>query len=193
MSLPAGERPGEAPGDLMGRCRDELAAWSAPNDLQAGLREAFLTHADAHPDGWSRDCPGAHLTASSMIIAPAGDRVLLVLHRRLGRWLQTGGHLEAGDHDLLHGALREAREESGLSALRPLPGIAQLDRHEVPCGLVRPTFHLDVRYVLLADPGERPTVSDESEDVRWFSVDALPEVDDSVTTLVRAARQRLRS
>lgn len=173
-------------------CRAELAAWMPPDELQAGLRTAFLDHARAHGDAWSRDHPGAHLTASSLVIAPDGGHVLLVLHRRLGRWLQTGGHIEPTDADLPAAALREAREESGLASLRLVPGIAQLDRHAVPCGPVRPAYHLDVQYAILGDPAQTPTVSDESEQVRWFAVDALPEVDDSVRSLVSAVRNRIR-
>jgi len=117
--------------------------------------------------------------------------VLLTLHARIGRWLQTGGHIEATDASLHHAALREAEEESGLTHLdldrRPL----LLSRHIVPCGTVRPTFHLDVQYLVTVPTAAQPRLSVESADLQWFAVDSLPEVDDSVRALVEAAAGRL--
>lgn len=171
--------------------RQVLTGWSAPDPGQDQLRRICLDHLDRNPDGWSRSCAGQHLTASTMIISPAGDQVLLTLHRKIGRWLQTGGHIEPDDHDLRRAALREATEESGLPAVA-LGEVLLLSRHAVVCGPVRPTFHLDVQFLAVADPALPAVVSDESAEVRWFGVDALPDVDDSVRRLVRAARSSLR-
>lgn len=126
-----------------------------------------------------------------MIYSADSARVLLVLHRKIGRWLQTGGHLEIEDVSCSAAALREASEESGLRRLELLEGPVWLSRHEVPCGSVRPTFHLDIQYVAVADVGEQPMVSDESDDVRWFATDELPDVDASVLALIAAAQRRL--
>jgi len=117
--------------------------------------------------------------------------VLLTLHSRIGRWLQTGGHIEAIDSTLEAAAVREAREESGLFDLELEPNPLLLSKHEVPCGTVRPTYHLDVQYLVIANQMASPQVGDESLDVRWFAHDQLPEVDDSVVALVRAAGVRL--
>jgi 8-oxo-dGTP pyrophosphatase MutT (NUDIX family) len=142
-------------------------------------------------DGWSRACVGAHLTASSLICAAVEGMVLLTLHARLGKWLQTGGHIESTDPTMEAAAEREAREESGLADLRLEPSPLLLSKHEVPCGPTRPTYHLDVQYLVLANHWS-PDVGEESLDVRWFVHDQLPEVDDSVVALVRAAGVRLR-
>jgi 8-oxo-dGTP pyrophosphatase MutT (NUDIX family) len=117
--------------------------------------------------------------------------VLLTLHARLGRWLQTGGHIESTDLTLEAAAAREAREESGLEDLSLKPSPLLLSKHEVPCGTVRPTYHLDVQYLVLAHQLLSPHFGDESLAVRWFAHDQLPEVDDSVRALVRAAGVRL--
>lgn len=168
-----------------------MRTWVAPDPEQRGLRNDYLAHLRAQPDGWSRACPGAHLTASSLICYPADQSLLLTLHARIGRWLQTGGHLEAGDVDLEAAALREATEESGLAGLRLDPTPLLLSRHEVVCGPVRPTYHLDVQYLVRADSASTPTFGAESHDVQWFPLSHLPDVDDSVLALVAAASARL--
>lgn len=177
--------------DLHAACVKTLDSWPAPDSPQEALRLDYLDHLRRRSDGWSRTCPGAHLTASSLICAPRDGRVLLTLHARLGRWLQTGGHLDATDTTLEAAALREATEESGLEDLALDPTPLTLSRHEVPCGPSRPTFHLDVQYLVRAAATAPPAVSGESLDVRWFDVGALPEVDDSVRALVAAAVLRL--
>jgi len=116
--------------------------------------------------------------------------VLLTLHARIGRWLQTGGHLQESDATLAAGALREAREESGLAALELRGAPLLLSRHEVRCG-GEATQHLDVQYLVLSPAASPPTVSEESADVRWFGRHALPPVDASVQDLVAAAATRL--
>lgn len=175
---------------LTGSCVAVLRDWDAPSVEQEQLRLDYLEHLRTRERGWARACVGAHLTASSLVCAPDGQ-VLLTLHARLGRWLQTGGHLEPADASLESAALREADEESGLDRLTLDPVPLLLSRHAVPCGPVRPTYHLDVQYLVRSPDAHPPRISDESSDLRWFAPDALPEVDDSVLALVAAARTRL--
>ena len=177
---------------LLDSCRQTLQGWTAPTADQDRLRRRYLDHLFDHPDGWSRSCRGAHLTASSLICAADGQ-VLLTLHRRIGRWLQTGGHLEATDASVEDAAFREAVEESGIDDLDldldhdPL----LLSEHEVPCGIVRPTFHLDIQFLIRSKSAMAPVVGAESLAVRWFRHDQLPEVDASVSALVQRAANRL--
>jgi len=181
---------GEVPG-LYESCVETLRGWRPPGAGQDQLRSAYLDHLARHPDGWSRGCSGAHLTASSLICLPHRGLVLLTLHARIGRWLQTGGHIEATDSGLLAAALREAGEESGLVGLTVDPTPLLLSKHEVECGTVRPTYHLDVQFLVVASEAIPPTVGPESLDLRWFDHDKLPTTDDSVRDLVAAAASRL--
>ncbi|MEU1704929.1 NUDIX hydrolase [Streptomyces sp. NPDC005706] len=157
---------------------------------QADLRQAYLDHLAAHPDGMWKACGDGHLTASALVIDPERDRVLLTLHRKLRMWLQMGGHCEPGDATLRDAALREATEESGIAGLSLVPGgPVRLDRHPIPppCHC-----HFDVQYAVLAPPGAVQEISDESLDLRWFGYDEVAGVaDESVVRLLEAARARL--
>ncbi|MFF9775469.1 NUDIX hydrolase [Streptomyces sp. NPDC013978] len=155
---------------------------------QAELRQAYLDHLAAHPDGMWKACGAGHITASGLVIDPERGRVLLTLHRKLRMWLQMGGHCEPGDSTLADSALREATEESGIAGLSLLPGgPVRLDRHHTPCA-----WHLDVQYAALAPVDAVEAISDESLDLRWFAYDEVPTVaDESVVRLLEATRARL--
>lgn len=169
-----------------------LRGWTAPDDDQEALRQAYVQHLDEHDDATYRSCRPDHLTASVLVVSDDLDAVLLTLHHRIGRWLQTGGHCEPGDETLASAALREGREESGIGQLQIIGDPVLLSHHQVSCGPVRPAHHLDVQYVATAPAGAEPVVSEESTDVRWFGADDLPAgTDDSVRVLVRHAVRRL--
>jgi 8-oxo-dGTP pyrophosphatase MutT (NUDIX family) len=172
---------------------DVLSRWSAPDGEQERLRQVYLQHVERHPDALRRDCHPDHLTASALILSSDGEKVLLTLHRRIGRWLQTGGHCEPDDTTLVGAARREGHEESGIADLVVDDVPVLLSLHEVPsCGPVRPSHHLDVQYLAVAPPDAREVISDESEDLAWFALDDLPDVDQSVRDLIAAATRRLR-
>ena len=166
--------------------RSLLAAWTCAEPGQDGLRRDYVAFLDEHPDATSRACVDGHLTASAIVVSADGSRVLLTLHPKFDRWLQMGGHCEPGDPSLRDAAAREAREESGIEGLVLSTYPARLDRHRVGCH--GGSWHLDVQYVAHAPVGAVPAISEESLDLRWWPVDALPEdSDDSVRRLVAAA------
>ncbi|MEV6646095.1 NUDIX hydrolase [Amycolatopsis sp. NPDC051371] len=164
-----------------------LTSWTAPDRGQDALRHSFLGYLAAREDSCQRSCAAGHLTASAMVLDHTGTRVLLTLHPRVGRWLQLGGHCEPSDGSLLEAALREATEESGIDGLRIGSAPVHLDVHPVTCSLGVPTRHFDVRYAVHAPPGAEPVRSDESDDLRWWPVDALPEGSEDLADLVKAA------
>lgn len=181
-----------------------------------GVLEELAIHAREHPeDGavlarfralledttapFSREQfrPG-HLTCSACVLGGGGAHVLLLHHVRLDRWLQPGGHVEPGDGTPLAGALRELREESGLSVLAPLAGsggsaLVDLDIHEIPARGAEPDhLHFDLRYAFAVRGNPSLVRSEESTALRWISVAHLGELTDeeSVTRLVARARAR---
>jgi 8-oxo-dGTP pyrophosphatase MutT (NUDIX family) len=169
-----------------------LAGWQAPDARQEQLRREYVAHLDAHADGLLRTCLPDHVTASTLVLSPDGDQVLLTLHAKAGAWFQLGGHTEATDTTLAGAALREAREESGIDGLEVDLEPVQLDRHEVPfCGGRSGTRHLDVRFLAVAAPGTAHAVSEESVDVRWWPADRLPSDEPSLRELVDLGRDRL--
>ncbi|MGP3970320.1 NUDIX hydrolase [Streptomyces sp. 6N223] len=173
---------------LHGDASRVLAGWEAPDAEQDALRRVYAAHLSAHPDGVWRACEAGHITASALVVDPDGGRVLLTLHHRIRRWLQTGGHCEPSDPTLAAAALREAGEESGIGGLRLLgPAPVGLDRHDTPCAT-----HLDVQYAVIAPPGARAVVSEESLDLRWFGFDEVAGVaDPSVVRLLDRTRALL--
>jgi 8-oxo-dGTP pyrophosphatase MutT (NUDIX family) len=162
-----------------------LEGWHAPDAGQEQLREEYLAHLAAHPDGMWKPCKDGHITGSALILDASRQRVLLTLHAKLKLWLQTGGHCEPEDTELAGAALREGAEESGIEGLRLLvPEPVQLDRHLVPCA-----YHLDVQYAVVAPEGAVESISDESLALRWFTFDEVDEVaDGSVRGLLARTR-----
>jgi 8-oxo-dGTP pyrophosphatase MutT (NUDIX family) len=154
-----------------------LSAWQPSSRGQRSLREAFLGFLAARPDACARSCEPGHITASSLVLSASGREVLLTLHPRVGAWLQLGGHCEPTDATLAGAALREAREESGIASLTIEPVPVHVDVHPITCSLGVPTRHFDVRFVVHAPPGATHVRSDESLDLRWWPLDALPDPD----------------
>ncbi|MGW3626129.1 NUDIX hydrolase [Streptomyces sp. NPDC000880] len=150
---------------------------------QEELRQRYLDHLAAHPDGMWKACEAGHITASALVVDPERGRVLLTLHKKLGMWLQMGGHCEPGDATLADAAMREASEESGIRGLTLLPGgPVRLDRHAIPAPC---HWHLDVQYAAMAPAGAVEEISEESLDLRWFAYDEVGDVaDESVVRLL---------
>lgn len=130
-----------------------------------------------------------HLTASAFIV-DACDRVLLTHHPKYHQWQQLGGHLEVGDATLAEAAKREALEESGLVDLAMVGDPVQLTALPVACPGPG-SWHFDVRYAF-ASSSTAYTVSDESLDLRWFSLGDIPTREEALVVGARRAVQAVR-
>jgi 8-oxo-dGTP pyrophosphatase MutT (NUDIX family) len=158
----------------------------------------MIDFVQTHEDCFERSCEEGHVTGSAWILSPDHRRVLLTHHRKLGRWLQLGGHAD-GDADPLRVALREAREESGLQGLRPLPDEPDpvpldVDIHAIPQrGSEAAHLHFDVRFLLEAVSGEEFLASEESHALQWVERELLDEFvgEESQLRMERRARELL--
>jgi len=169
-----------------------LRGWTPPSEQQALLRDRFVAHLEARPDGLERGCHPDHLTASTLVVSPDAREVLLTLHAKAGEWFQFGGHCESGDETLLDAARREATEESGVADLVLDPVPLRLDEHAVPfCGDSGEVHHLDVWFLAVVPAGAGHAASEESLDVRWWPADDLPGRDGAWDGPLDLARQRL--
>ena len=167
--------------------RSVLEGWSHLEPEQLALRDQYLDFLDAHPDALSRECGVGHVTASALVMDDDRSRVLLTLHPKVGRWLQLGGHCEVGDATFRDAVLRETIEESGIQDAQVSATPLRLDRHPVPCG-GRMSEHLDVEFLALVPVDATAVMSDESDDLRWFSIDDLPRgLDDAVRRMIDTA------
>lgn len=128
-----------------------------------------LEFIEREPRCFERSCQEGHLTGSCWLENWDGSAALLTHHKKLGMWLQLGGHAD-GDSNLLNVAIREATEESGLSGIYPLQnGIFDLGVHWIPSWKNIPAHvHYDVRFLLKAPTRSDFIVSNESNDLRWL-------------------------
>ena len=141
-----------------------------------------------HADCLLRSCVPGHLTGSAWIVNADRTRTLLTHHHKLDKWLQLGGHAD-GDGDLLGVALREAREESGLTRLRPVSAeIFDCDRHLIPARGSEPEhYHYDLRFMIEADADEPLVITNESKDLAWIEVARVTSLnpEESMARMVR--------
>lgn len=157
------------------RLRDDLARWRPASQAQRALASDYVNFIDERgPTALTRG--GAeHLTASMFVFSADLSQVLLCFHRKAQFWVQVGGHIEEGDIAVADAALREAREETGLTSIHLLRhGPVDVHRHGLAAAFGACRVHRDVGFAAVADPSEPLVVSKESESLGWFSVDALP-------------------
>lgn len=148
---------------------------------QAMTRQT-IAFVQENPACFERSLLTGHITGSAWILSPDRQQVLLIHHRKLDRWLQPGGHAD-GDSDVAAVALREAREETGLTSLKLLSdAIFDVDIHEIPARADVPAhLHYDIRFLLEADPYEPFGFSDEIKNIQWFLLEMAKGVSDSVS------------
>lgn len=170
-----------------------LWAHVAADAVEAGHRARMLALLEAREAAFRRTHFGpGHFTASAFVLSPDGRSILLILHAKLGRWLQPGGHLEPGDANVEAAARREVFEETGLSDVDlddRWPDLFDLDIHAIP---PHPKSgepgheHFDLR-VLLRARSVDVSIGDGVKDTRWVPLVEVPrvETDESVMRAVR--------
>jgi 8-oxo-dGTP pyrophosphatase MutT (NUDIX family) len=155
--------------------------------------DTFLEQLNRLDRPFAEDGDSIHVTSSAIVVGARG--VILHKHKRLGIWIQPGGHIDE-DERPEDAALREVREETGLTTTHfsGNPTIVHVDVHAAPKGHT----HLDLRYLLRGPDADPEPPEGESPDVAWFSLeDALVMADvglagllTALPTILRTARLR---
>ena len=170
-----------------------VRVFSDPSDGAAlKSRELILMLLEFTPAPFSRAqfTPG-HITCTGLVLAPDNQRLLLVHHRRLGRWLLPGGHVEPDDREIWDAARREVIEETAAILLPDsTPHLAGLDVHGIPAGKGEPYhLHHDILFSFRAST-DRTELSPESRALAWCSPAAFDRY--SVPENIRLAYARVR-
>ena len=161
---------------------EELARHLPADALEAAHLRRILDFVGRHSDPFDRGIAEGHITGSAVVVSERGDRVLLLHHRKLQRWLQPGGHADPRETSGEAVALREAHEETGIAglALHPrAPRPFDVDVHAIPAFGAEPAHaHLDLRYLVVAPAADAIARSAaEASDARWFEWDELAALD----------------
>ena len=158
---------------------ERLEAHRPVDEREAADLERMKRAAARVPPPLTRKDFPEHFTASAVVVSTDGREVCLVLHAKLHRWLQPGGHCEPGDADIAQSALREAREETGLQ-LERVGGLLDVDAHVIPARKDEPEHtHLDLRFLVRQVGGELKHDPNESHGAKWLSWDeALAHADE---------------
>lgn len=155
----------------------QIEAYQPWNEQESADREVLLARMRRGEELYTRANPDAHLTASAWVVSPDRKQVLMAYHNLYGSWAWLGGHAD-GQQDLLAAAIREVQEESGLTEVYPVtPDIFSLeiltvDGHEKHGRYVSSHLHLNVTYLLEADPTLPVRCKpDENSRVGWFGLE----------------------
>ena len=173
------------PAALRSSVRLAVAGRVPIDDAERACIDEFLDRFDALADPFDQASDPVHVTGSAIVIGPRG--VVLLQHKRLGFWLQPGGHIDAGESPS-QAALREAREETGLD-VRFVCGEPRLVHVDVHAG-GRGHTHLDLRYLVDGGSADPTPPADESQEIGWFDWDAAIDRagDDRLKACLRSLR-----
>jgi 8-oxo-dGTP pyrophosphatase MutT (NUDIX family) len=166
--------------------REQLSGYRAQDAAEAGYvtRMLELSRAAAACQR-SHFAPG-HFTASAFVLSPDRRDVILIHHKKLGIWVQPGGHVETTDDDLIGAARREVGEEVGLGELDPFrndAGLFDVDIHPIPARKLEPAHeHFDVRFAFVARTRDFSR-TEEVADVRWVPLGDVATVTRDVSVL----------
>lgn len=144
------------------------------NDANKLLTLLFVEN---YPDFWTKKNVTGQVTASCWVVNKERTKALMTHHRKLDRWLQLGGHLEAEDRTIVNSCKRELEEESGLTQFTLLQhSIFDMDVHKIPTSKkgIPEHFHFDIRMLFEADESEEIQFDiEESNHVKWMSFDEI--------------------
>ena len=179
---------------------NEIKEYIPYNEQENADKEAILYAIDNCNNLLTRENLLAHITSSGYIVNKDRTKVLMIYHNIYNSWSWTGGHAD-GDEDLLYVAIKEAKEETGVTQIEPLmEEIASIDilpvwGHVKKDEYVATHMHLSVAYILIADENQHLQVNEaENSGVKWVEIEALeayckePQIVEIYHKLIRKAK-----
>ena len=156
------------------------------NEQEEKDKELMLKYINTFDDVLTRNNEICHFTASNWIVNKDRTKVLMVYHNIYKSWAWTGGHAD-GDSDLVHVALKEANEETGLTNLKVISDgifslqILTVDSHIKRGKFVASHLHLDCCFLVEADENEKLRIKDdENSGVKWVDNNKAVELTNEV-------------
>ncbi len=161
----------------MNRLLIDIENYIPYSEQEQNDKAIILNCINNHRNIFSRDNKIAHMTCSAWVVNKNMDKVLMIYHNIYNSWSWLGGHAD-GQTDLLAVAIREVKEESGVTNVSPVNNnifsieTLTVDGHMKNGAYVSSHLHLNLTYLLMADENDSLKIKhDENSDVAWFSLD----------------------
>ena len=182
---------------LLSQVREQLRGFTPADANEASFVSRMLELARTEAACERSHFEPGHFTASAFVLSPDHKDLVLIHHKKLGIWVQPGGHVEASDNDLQSAARREVLEEVGLGELSSFAhgasSLFDIDIHLIPARKADPAHeHFDVRFAFIAKTRDL-VHSEEVLDLRWVPLAEIEQMatDDSVMRAVKKLRSAL--
>lgn len=167
---------------MIQQLKENIEKFTPYNEQEEVEKEIMLKYINDFDDVLTRQNVYGHFTSSAFILNKERTKMLMIYHKIYDSWAWTGGHSD-GDSDLLHVALKEANEETGLENVTPISKdiysleIVTVNGHEKRGKYVGSHVHLNATYLLEADEKEAIRIKeDENSGVKWVPIDEIVEV-----------------
>ena len=160
--------------------KEAIMAYHPINEQEEAEKRVILQYINEYPDNiLLRENEFAHMTSSGFIMNKELTKVLMIHHNIYNTWAWTGGHAD-GDEDLLYVAMKEAKEETGVTKIQPLmEEVASIDilpvwGHVKKGKYVATHMHLSLAYILIADEEQELHINeDENSGVKWIKIEEI--------------------
>ncbi len=155
-----------------------------PLQSESFVKDSFINFINENDNCFERSCLKGHVTASSFVVSPDKESILLCFHRKWNKWVQLGGHAD-GIEDTLQVALKETEEESGIciNQLEVVNELLDIALFFVETSLTEAShYHYDVRYLMFSKTWD-VQVSKESKELRWVRFEDVKKLTTEVELL----------
>ena len=160
----------------------KIECYEPYNEQEEVEKRIMLKYIDDFDDVLTRQNEYGHFTSSAFILNKERTKMLMIYHKIYDSWAWTGGHSD-GDSDLLYVAMKEAKEETGITSVKPIKEdiysleIITVNGHEKRGKYVGSHVHLNNTFLLEADENEEIRIKeDENSGVKWVPIDEVLEV-----------------